>query len=194
MTEPLLRRVPREEMPAPMQAARDALNEATGQPAFVDVMANAPELLQFAMGDFYQKIFYEGRVDIKFKQLARFYLAFAHGCQTCIRLNTKENVELGVTQEQIDSLTTFETGPFSEAEKAVLRFTETMSLTNPSGHMDETLYRDLRAHFDDAEICELGVCMAVIGGMGKLSMVLDLVDRAEACPFAPAEAPAKVLA
>ncbi len=59
-----------------------------------------------------------------------------------------------------------------------------MALTNPGGRMDRALYDALREHFDDAEICELGVVMAVIGGMAKLSFVLDLVEKESYCEFA----------
>ena len=59
MSETLLTRVPREQLSESARLAWDALNELTGTPTFVDVFAQAPELLNFAMVDFYQKIFFE---------------------------------------------------------------------------------------------------------------------------------------
>ena len=40
----------------------------------------------------------------------------------------------------------------------------------------------------EADILELGVAMAVISGMAKLSFVLNLVEKEAYCPFAPSAA------
>ena len=77
-----------------------------------------------------------------------------------------------------------EAGPFTEADKAVLAYAEQVVLTNMDGDMTPELYARLRAHFWEAEILELGVVMAVIGGMAKLSFVLDLVEKEGYCPVA----------
>ncbi|MEL7028904.1 MAG: hypothetical protein AAGL49_06710 [Pseudomonadota bacterium] len=177
-------RTPREQLQPPFDQAWDTLNKLTGEPTFVEVFAAAPELLGFVMGEFYQKIFFDGRVENKYKQLARLYLSLSHGCHTCNLQNVPGSLEAGVSQAQVDSMLEFENGPFDESEKAVLRFTHQMVLTNNDGRMDSELYKELRAHFDDAQICELGTCMAVIGGMAKLSFVMNLVEKEDYCPFA----------
>ena len=46
----------------------------------------------------------------------------------------------------------------------------------------------LRAHFDDAQICELAVVTGFIGGMAKMAFVLDVVEKEDYCPFVPATA------
>lgn len=183
MTATPLSRTPRANMDSDLGAIWDRLNGLTGEPAFVEAFAQAPELLSFVMGDFYEKIFFAGRVDNKYKQLARLYLSLTHGCATCNKQNVPGSLEVGITQDQVDHILAFESGPFDESEKAVLRYADQMVLTNPSGKVTDEMYRKLAAHFDDAQICELGVCMAVIAGMAKLSFVLDLVEREESCPF-----------
>jgi undecaprenyl pyrophosphate phosphatase UppP len=50
--------------------------------------------------------------------------------------------------------------------------------------MSEALLTRLRNHFSQADILELGVTMAIISGMAKLSFVLDLVEKEDYCPFA----------
>lgn len=184
MTNTPFARIPRTELKGDNAAAWDALNGLTGEPAFVEVFANAPELLGFVMKEFYGKIFFGGRVAERYKQLARLYLSLTHGCRTCNKQNVPGSLAAGVSQAQIDKLLEFETGPFTAAEKAVLRLAQQMVLTNPDGVVDEAIYRDLRAHFDDAQICELGTVMAVIGGMAKLAFVFDLVEKESYCAFA----------
>jgi len=78
----------------------------------------------------------------------------------------------------------FESGPFTDPDKAVLAYAEQVALTNMNGRLTPPLYARLRAHFSEADILELGVAMAVISGMAKLSFVLDLVEKEGYCPFA----------
>jgi len=178
-----LQRIPRENLSETARAAWDHLKMLTDEPTFVEVFSNAPDMLDFIMNDFYAKIFFGGKVDQKYKQLVRLRLSVIHGCRTCNKQNVPGSLEAGITQEQIDSIDDVDNGPFSEADKAVIKFAEQMALTNHEGKLDDALYTDLHAHFSDGEICELGTVMAVIGGFAKLAFVMDLVEREDYCPF-----------
>jgi alkylhydroperoxidase family enzyme len=50
------------------------------------------------------------------------------------------------------------------------------------------LFARLRRHFDEPQILELGVVMAIIGGMAKLSFLLGVVEKEDYCPFVPRDA------
>ena len=184
MADTALQRIPRAELDPQWQGAWDMLNGLTGEPAFIEAMANAPELLNFAMVEFYQKIFFGGRVEQKYKQLLRLRLSLAHGCRSCNLQNRTGTREAGYSDAQIDAIEG-DRSLFDEAERAVLDFADEMVLTNAGGRLDDRLYRRLRAHFDDAQICELGVVAGFIGGMAKMAFVLDLVEREPTCPFVP---------
>lgn len=160
------------------------LNGLTGEPTFVEVFAQAPELLDFVMRQFYGDIFFAGRVDERYKQLARLRLSQIHGCRTCNKQNVPGAKNSGFSDAQIAAMDSPTPELFDAAEMAVLEYAEQMALTNHDGKMDEDLYERLSSHFTDAEICELGTVMAVIGGMAKLSFVLDLVEREDYCVFA----------
>ena len=99
MSETLLTRVPRDELPEGARLAWDALNDLTGTPTFIEAFAKAPELLDFAMVQFYQNIFFDGRVGEKHKQLSRLRLSMNHGCRTCNLQNLSGVSELGYSQE-----------------------------------------------------------------------------------------------
>lgn len=187
MSDTLMKRIPRDELPQPSRLAWDALNELTGEPTFVEVFAQAPDVLDFVMDKFYAKLFFGGRVDQRYKQLVRLKLSIVHGCRTCNKQNVPGALAAGISQAQVDSMLAddCENGPFSDADKAVLAFADQMVLTNMDGDMSPQLYRRLAAHFSDADICELGTCMAVIAGMAKLSFVLNLVEKEDYCPFVP---------
>lgn len=185
MADTPLKRIARDRLDPKWQAAWDMLNGLTGEPTFIEAMANAPELLEFAMVEFYQKIFFGGRVDQKYKQLLRLRLSLAHGCRSCNLQNRVGMREAGYTSEQMDAIERDRSG-FSEAEQAVLDFADQMILTNQGGRLESALYERLRQHFDDAQICELAVVAGFIGGMAKMAFVLDLVEREATCPFVPA--------
>lgn len=185
MADTPISRIPRDRLDPQWQGAWDMLNSLTGEPTFIEAMANAPELLNFAMVEFYQKIFFGGRVPEKYKQLVRLRLSLAHGCRSCNLQNKAGLREIGYDDAQIAAIDG-DRSRFDEAERAVLDFADEMLLTNPGGQLDDGLYLRLRAHFDDAQICELGVVAGFIGGMAKMAFVLELVEREPTCPFVPA--------
>ena len=184
MTQTPLTRTPRAELDPKFHQAWDTLNRLSGEPAFVEAFAANPAMLDFVMNDFYMGIFFGGNVPQRYKQLARLELSLLHGCRTCNKQNVPGALEAGISQAQINAMLEFESGPFTDAEKAVLAYAREVSLTNAGGHMSPELFARLRQHFSQADILELGVTMAVISGMAKLSFVLDLVEKEDYCPFA----------
>ncbi|MEO0996462.1 MAG: carboxymuconolactone decarboxylase family protein [Pseudomonadota bacterium] len=184
MADTPLSRARPDELPADLKTVWQTLNDLTGEPAFVEVFAQAPKLLNFVMQQFYGDIFFGGAVAERYKQLARLRLSQIHGCRTCNKQNVPGAKAAGFSEMQIEAMADPAPGQFSAAELAVLEFAEQMALTNHDGVVDDALYERLAEHFSDAEICELGTVMAVIGGMAKLSFVLRLVEREDYCPFA----------
>lgn len=189
MADTPITRIPRDRLEPQWQGAWDMLDGLTGEPTFIEAMANAPELLNFAMVEFYQKIFFGGRVDEKYKQLVRLRLSLAHGCRSCNLQNRAGLKGIGYDDRHIQAIDG-DRSIFDPAERAVLDFADEMLLTNPGGQLDRALYDRLRRHFDDAQICELAVVAGFIGGMAKMAFVLDLVEREPTCPFVPEAVPA----
>jgi AhpD family alkylhydroperoxidase len=190
MVDTLFTRTPRDDLPEDFKPAWDMLNKLTGEPAFIEVFASAPHLVNLVMNEFYVKTFFGGQVEQRYKQLVRLRLSIVHGCRTCNKQNVPGALEAGITQEQVDSMIagTYATGPFTDADKAVLAYADQMVLTNMNGDLSPGLFAQLRAHFSEPQILELGVVMAIIGGMAKLSFILDLVEKEDYCPFVPAAA------
>jgi len=190
MADTLFTRTPRDKLPEQYHLAWDTMNRLTEEPTFVEVFASNPSMLDFVMNDFYTRVFFGGRVDQRYKQLARLKLSLLHGCRTCNRQNVPGALEAGVSQAQIDAMRDYENGPFTPAEKAVIAYADEVALTNMDGRMTPELYARLRGHFSEADILELGVAMAVVSGMAKLSFVLNLVEKEPYCPFAAPSAQA----
>ncbi len=176
-------RLARDEMDARWQPAWDTLHRLTGAATFVEVFAQAPDVLDFVMQRFYAGLFFGGQVAQRYKQLARLKLSLLHGCQTCNKQNIPGAVEAGFSRRQIEALIADDISVFTPAERAVIEYAEQVALTNMRGEMSPRLFSDLRAHFSEAEILELGTVMAVISGMAKLSFVLNVVETESYCPF-----------
>jgi alkylhydroperoxidase family enzyme len=188
MSNTILPRVPREEMTDATRAAFDALRELSGDATFVEVFASAPELLEFAMGDFYQKLFFEGRVDERYMQLARLRLSMNHGCRTCNLQNVKGVSGFGYSDAQIDDMWTGNYRSFSEDEQAVMELADEIALNNRDGAYSPGLHEKLLRHFSLEEILNIALCLGVIVGLVKLSFTLGLVQKEGYCEFGATEA------
>jgi alkylhydroperoxidase family enzyme len=190
MPNTLLTRTPRESIVPEWQSAWDAMTSLTGDATFVEAFAQRPDLLNFVMNHFYMAIFFGGKVDNRYKQLARLRLSIKHGCQTCNKQNVPGALSAGFTPQQVEALANDQIDVFTPAEQAVIRYADQVALTNMDGDMTPQLFAQLRAHFSEGDILELGTAMAVICGMAKLSFVLGVVDKEPYCPFAATAAAA----
>lgn len=182
----LIGAVSREQMPVGLRSVFDRNQELIGNTDFIQAAANAPEVIDWYFGSFYRQIFYGGRVDVRIKELVRLRLARTHGCALCNAGDTLDALAAGIDPRAVDAVTAWpepiEPGHFDERESAALRYADQMALQNMDGHLDEELYADLRRSFDDAEIFELGVAMAVLTGMAKFLFIADLVPTEPSCP------------
>jgi AhpD family alkylhydroperoxidase len=185
MPETALKRVAPAEMPADIRQAFEHSMRLRGDATFFEVFANHPELYRWYTGSFYGEVFRGGRVARRIKELVRLRLSTIHGCRFCNQGNRLDALAAGLAAADLDALADYEASDLEPAEKAALRLADQMLLTNPGGQVDDALYADLRAHFDDAEILELGVVLGILAGMAKFLFAFDLVDREADCPIHP---------
>ncbi len=187
MPDPAIPPVPRDALPEDLRPLHDLGMERTGDATLIGVMANAPEILRWHFGAFYDGLFYNGhpgmRVDVRTKELLRLRLSRQHGCQFCNRFNTVEARKAGLTEAQVEAILDAGAAVWSEADRAVLALADEMLLQNMEGHLSPALYRRLAAHFDDGQIVELGFIAAVLTGVAKWIFTFDMVNREATCPI-----------
>ena len=70
---------------------------------------------------------------------------------------------------------------FTPREKAAFRFAEMMAGNHKQ--ISQDLFDDLRQHFSEAEILELGWRIAIFVGYGRLVYALGLDDVGKLCPL-----------
>ena len=185
MPEPLLRRVPRDELPEDLQPVFDNARTVAGDATFIEVAANNPRMFRWYLDDFYTKVYHGGKLDPMVRELVRLRLANLHGCAFCNKGDRAQALAVGFSEAQLDALPDYENGPFRPQEKAALALADELALTRPTGRLTPALYERLREHFDDAELIELGMVMAVLCGMAKFLFAFDLVEKEDSCPFLP---------
>jgi AhpD family alkylhydroperoxidase len=183
MPNPLILPVARAALPAHLAALAERAERDRGEATFLEVMAHAPELVEWYYDSFYRRVFYGGRVERRIKELLRLKLSTLHGCAFCNRGNTLAAREAGVSEAQIESLRDPASACFSERERSVLLLAEQMALQNMDGAITPALHAMLARHFGPAEILELGITLAVLTGMAKFLFVYDLVSREADCPI-----------
>lgn len=180
----------RAQLPPNMQAAFDRATALRGDATFIGVAGHAPELFDW-YGEFYQKVFHGGRVPKRIKEIVRLRLSTAHGCAFCNKGNRVDAVAAGLTEAHLQAIEQPDSPLWTPAERAALELAGQMMLTNPRGSLTAELYREARRHFDDGQLFELGMTMAVLTGMAKFLFVYDLVEKEDYCEFgAGVDAPA----
>jgi len=92
----------------------------------------------------------------------------------------------GLTDEMVLALPNFDTSDlFTPAEKAALRFTETMAGDHRS--VSQALFDELKTHYSEPEIMALGWRMAIFIGYGRLVYATGLESVGAPCALPQAQ-------
>jgi alkylhydroperoxidase family enzyme len=78
----------------------------------------------------------------------------------------------GITEELVAALRDYERGPFSEREKAALRYADRLFTDHHA--VDDALWEQLRARFTEDELLELTWVLAEFIALGKVIYVLGV--------------------
>ena len=185
MPDPQLARIDPQQMPPELKAAHEKSMALRGDGTFFEVFAQHPDLYRWYTESFYGEVFRGGLVERRIKELVRLRLSNTHGCRFCNQGNRADAIDAGLTEAEVEALEDFENSTFTDREKAAIRLADQLVLTNEAGSLTGPLYEDLRQHFTDAEILELGLLMGILSGVAKFLFAFDLVEKEADCPFVP---------
>lgn len=91
---------------------------------------------------------------------------------------------MGLTEEKIQELWEYEgSDAFTPRERAALRFAEL--LVEDHEKVDDAFYQELKGHFTEPEILELGFFIGMADGAGRFVLSMNLVSWEEACALNP---------
>jgi uncharacterized peroxidase-related enzyme len=142
-------------------SAREAFERKIAErgniPNMYRVFAHRPWLLS-TMDAHFAAVMGSGTVPVKLKELLALQTSLENECRYCAASHTVLAERTGATKEQVAQLLDFEAGPYTDREKAALRFG--LQMTRDSNRVPESTFTALRAHFQEGEIVEIA---AVVG-------------------------------
>ena len=120
----------------------------------------------------------EGKVDHKLKEIIRIQLARTAGDKYFAGLRSVKARQQGLDEQAIEAgAGDFDGNPsLSSAEKCALRYSKLMYL-DPSS-VDIAFYAELKQHYSEAQIMEMGAFIAFHYGMQVFMRTLDAVPLA----------------
>ena len=109
-------------------------------------------------------------------ELVRLRIAFHNQCRSCMAVRYRDAVADGVDEALVCSLERPAEAPnLTAAEKAALAYADRFA--NDHLTIDDTVYDELRAHFSEGQLVELGAWVAYCVGMGRLAATWDMVEE-----------------
>jgi AhpD family alkylhydroperoxidase len=137
--------------------------------------AHRPELAQ-AYATYMAVLRKPGLLSRRLVELVRLRVAFHNQCRSCMAVRYHDGAAEGVDESLVCQLASPDDAPdLTEAERAALRFADRMATDHLS--IDDAAIADLRQHFTEPELVELGMNIAAFVGYGRLSMALDMIDE-----------------
>ncbi len=134
----------------------------------------------------WNKVLYKGVLPHKLKEMCRIKISVAHQCGYCSTVRSNVAKEEGLTEDMInDLLGAYQSSKyFSAREKAALHYADLFKQGEHAIDKDE-VYDELKYHFSEEEIIELGMLCAQTDGVGKLVKSLNVLSWDDACSLNP---------
>ena len=109
-------------------------------------------------------------------ELVRLRIAFHNQCRSCMAIRYGDAVVDGLTEDLVCSLEQpMEATDLTGAERAAIRYGELFATNHLA--IDDDVYDELRRHFSEGEIVELGLHVALCVGIGRLAATWNMVEE-----------------
>ena len=116
-----------------------------------------------------------GTLSARLIELLRLRIAFHNQCRSCMAVRYTNAIEDGLDEALICSLEQpQEADDLTAGEKAALRFADLFATDHLA--IDDVVYDDLRQHFTEGELVEIGLNCALNVGMGRLVATWNVTD------------------
>ncbi len=107
-------------------------------------------------------------LDKRLLELMRMRVSQINGCAYCIDMHYKEAIHAGESALRIVSVSAWKEAPYySEKERAVLAFAESLTIMNDDDDMN-ALHHKLELYFSKQEIAYLSLAVAQINSWNRL--------------------------
>lgn len=177
MTTDHLPQVPDEQLPAVLRERVPMLEGQGVDTRFHRYMSHSHRVADFYWGSFYPRLFVEGSVPRRTKEIARLVLAAISGCPFCRAQDIESALAHGVSQDEVDAALGLDLTALPAADAAVADLAQRMSPFLVAEPLDESGWQTLREHFDDEQVSELLMCIAVLAGVGRMLAAAGFIEQ-----------------
>ncbi len=138
-------------------------------PNMYRVVAHRPWLAT-TMDTHFAAVMGSGSVPLRLKELLALQTSLSNACDYGTHSQTALAKRTGATDEQIGALRDFENGPFSEPEKAALRYG--LQVTRDASAVSDATFAGLAEHFDEGEIVEITCVVGLFAYFNRFNQAL----------------------
>ena len=129
----------------------------------------------------WNSVLYEGLLPHRLKEMCRIRISVAHRCGYCSTVRSKvADLDDATVSDLLAARTRL-----SSREKAALEYADLFKAGDAPIDSD-AVYANLRRHFTEEEIIELGMLCAQTVGVGRFVRSLSILSWEEACELNPA--------
>ena len=138
------------------------------------ILGHRPEVAG-ALGSLMVALRSSGTLSPRLVELVRLRIAFHNQCRSCMSVRYQSAIDDGLTEDAVCSLEQpSDADDLSPAERSAVHFADLFATDHLS--IDDSVYDDLRRHFTEEELVELGVHCAYAVGMGRLAATWQVTD------------------
>ncbi|HKD18923.1 MAG TPA: carboxymuconolactone decarboxylase family protein [Thermoanaerobaculia bacterium] len=156
-------------------AAKEAFERKIAErgniPNMYRVFAHRPWLLT-TMDVHFAAVMGSGTVPLKLKEMLALQTSLENRSRYCSASHTLLAERTGSTPAQIAALRDVDGGPFTDREKAALRFG--LHMTRDANAVPEPVFAALREHFDEGEIVEIAAVVGLFAYFNRFNNALGL--------------------
>ncbi|MDT0644820.1 carboxymuconolactone decarboxylase family protein [Zunongwangia sp. F363] len=121
-----------------------------------------------------EKYLHKSSVSAGLKELIKIRASQLNGCAYCLEIHTRDARKNGETEQRLYALSAWWESPlFSEREKAVLDFTDRLTLTRGKG-IPDGIYGSLENWFNEKEMAEIIMQIITINAWNRIAVSTHL--------------------
>ncbi len=110
------------------------------------------------------------------QEVARMRVAQLNDCSACSTARAQSVIDAGVPEEDYGHVDEWKTWPgYTERQRLAIEYAERFTVDHQG--MDDELFDRMHAHYTDAEILDLTLCLAIWLGLGRSLAVLQVEQR-----------------
>lgn len=174
-TEPFISYVPFDDVDEDMQRELErCAQHGTPRPESQAVRAHVPAAF-WAFADGWKALFHSGVADHAIKELCRVYISRTVKCEFCGNQRSEKATTEGLLEQKYDELLNFESSDrYDDREKAALAYAQAIAWGPGSEEDLQLLWKRLHSHFSEAELVEIGNCIALTLGQQSWLRLLNI--------------------